>query len=180
MSGVIFSPYLEELQWPWDRDSKGRRRWSRDMSTPSICLLTDQKCGTDRTNKERKKTKEKKEPSTLVYILHRGQVDFRSEVANCLFSGSWWGVVRRRVTAAHFFLPRDRPTALHWNFLRSEPLIQLELRGNWWKGGEGHSGQARKRKEWDGEERVEQNSFQSESLEQVKKFPDWFPFPCFG
>ena len=27
------------------------------MSTPSICLLTDQKCGTDRTNKERKKEK---------------------------------------------------------------------------------------------------------------------------
>ena len=69
-------------------------------------------------------------------------------------------------------------TALHWNFLRPRPPIELELRGNWWKGG--RSRQARKGmgREGMGEGQAKLISIgESGAGQQVSC---WFPFPGFG
>ena len=74
------------------------------------------------------------------------------QVANCLFLGSGWAVSCVELLHRTFSAP-GLTTDLHWNFLRSGPLIGLER--------EQGTEELRAGKEREG--RVRQNSIQSES-----------------
>ena len=75
------------------------------------------------------------------------------QVANCLLLGSGWAVSCVQLLHRTFSAPGLTAADLHWNFLRSGPLIGHELRGT---GGRGRQGKGRKG-------RMKQNSIQSES-----------------
>ena len=74
------------------------------------------------------------------YRRGAGRLPFRWQT---VFSREVGGRSGAKLLQRTFFSAPGLTAALHWNFIRSGPLIGLELTGNWWKGGEGHASKER-------------------------------------